>query len=443
MIGANVSSQYEQTIKRDIEQDIPEAFISGYSLQKSFYDFLNGARLLFRPFDDPDKLRSYNLTMFVMIEASEISGETFHQLKTRLRNLNATTPQKDSDGNIIYKTLDNGIEVPLVDKDWRRGIIESNPDSGWIRTDILLVSDEIHKHGRVMDNYNVIPDAKDEAISTHVASTDVNAFLPPTFIQELCKNKPAWWIGRFVFSSFSYAEGLVYPAYNNAIIKWFTPDPKWKRIVAADYGLSDNFVYLFGAVDDREGVVYIYKEIVMNNRNIEDLSNTFHQETRDIPVGGWLTAPILDPKSGAKRDYNKKTLYDHFLDYGISFQPGHISLDARIYRLNTYLESGKLKIMDNCTYLIEELKDYKFPPKSLTDTSKAQDKPIDKNNHAINPLEWIAMALPASPKNLIYGVYNEYGQDITKITPQDNYLPHALQDDQPYEEPTVFSFHYR
>jgi hypothetical protein len=436
LICANIAAQYEQTIKRDIEQDIPKAFVKYVSVQKSYMDLINGARIMFRPLDDPDKLRSLNLTMFVIVEASEANGEAFHQLKTRLRNLAATTPLKDKDGNIVYRTLENGQKVPVIDKDWRRGIAESNPDSGWIRTDILYASDVIYKHGRVLDDYKVPDSAKDHVISTHVASTDVNAYLPPTFVEEVCKNKPTWWINRYIFGSFSYAEGLVYPSAMVCIETAFEVPKEWKRLVAADYGLSDDFVYLCAALDEMNGVVHVYRESRTNNRNIDELSKLFFETTEDIPQGGFYTQPILDPKSGAKRDYNKKTLYDHFLDHGIYFQPGAINVAARVYRTNTYLESGKLKIMDNCVGLINELRDYKFPTRTLAnDLSKAIDKPEDKNNHGINPLEWICMALPDDPKKLYYGAYDRNSGDITKPRNyQDPYgvidgVPYALRDD--------------
>ena len=414
LIGANVSSQYEQTIKRDIEADIPKAFVKYVSTQKSYMDLINGARIMFRPLDDVDKIRSYNLTMFIIVEASEVDPEAFVQLKTRLRNLNASIPYTNPDGSVVYETLENGMKVPKVKTDWLKGIIESNPDSGWIRTEVLYTADKITKHGTITDDV-VVPDAvKDPAVSAHVASTDCNAFLPPNFIDNLCKNKPTWWINRYIFSSFSYAEGLVYPSAGHCIVPHYEIPANWKRIVAADYGLSDDFVYLFGAIDEAKGKLVIYKEVVTNNKNIEDLAKLFYDETKDIPVGGFYCAPILDPKSGAKRDYNKKTLYDHFMDFGIAFQPGHISVDARVFRTNTYLESGKVEIFDTCTYLIDELRDYKFPPKKIGDSySKAQDKPVDKNNHAINPLEWICMALPADPAKLMYGAYDRYGRDMT------------------------------
>ena len=122
LIGANVASQYEQTIKREIEADLPRAFVKHISTQKAYIDFINGHRIMYRPYDDPEKLRSYNLTSFLIVEASEVKQQSFVQLKTRLRNLAATVPQKDEDGNIIYKTAANGQKIPLLAHNWQKGI---------------------------------------------------------------------------------------------------------------------------------------------------------------------------------------------------------------------------------------------------------------------------------------------------------------------------------
>ena len=139
----------------------------------------------------------------------------------------------------------------------------------------------------------------------------------------------------------------------------------------------------------------------------------FFEFTRDIPIGGWICPPIIDPKSGPKRDYDKKSLSDHFLDYGISFIPGFVNVDARIFRLNTYFESGKIRIFRRCKGLIEELDNYKFKAdESLA--SGYTGKPVDKDNHGINALEWITMELPANPADLLYGVYGKNGVDLSK-----------------------------
>lgn len=435
IVGANVASQYEQTIKRDIEADIPAAFIKGYSTQKQYIDFINGHRLIFRPFDDADKLRSYNVTMFIILEASEVKDDVFTQLKTRLRNLAATIPELDEEGNPKFTMSKQGVPIPVIKTSWLKGIVESNPSSGWIRTDVLLVSDDIFKHGENLETYAVEESKRDPAISSHITSSEVNEFLPPNFVSNLIKNKPTWWVSKYVFGSFMYAEGLVYPRAIDSVVPYFEVPKKWKRVIAYDYGLSDDSVFLFGAIDEEKGILYIYKELVTQNRNVEELAKIYFDGISDIPSGGIYGQPIIDPKSGPKRDYDKKSLSDHFLEYGIAFKSGHISLDARIFRLNTYFESGKLKIMENCRYLIDELKEYKFKAKS-SESSGWDDKPEDKNNHAINPLEWIVMELPADPKNLVYGVYNKQGEDISKpkITDETLRAIYALSDDIEMEE---------
>lgn len=429
LIGANVQSQYEQTIKREIEADLPATFIKRVNTQKQYYDLINGHRVMYRPFDDPEKLRSYNLTQFVIVEASEVKHASFTQLKTRLRNTKAGVPLINQEtGEIEYKPSKNGVKIPYMAHDWRRGIIESNPDAGWIRDDVLLVSDEIYKHGQVYDIYDQLENEKDPNISTHVTATSANEYLPEDFIQMNTKNKPAWWVQRYIYGSFLYAEGAVYPSAPQAVEDPFEIPREWKRMIAFDYGLSDDAVFIFAAIDEKNSLVHIYKEVRVNDRNIEELARIYHRETGDIPSGGLVTAPIIDPKSGPKRDYDKKSLADHFLDYGIAFKPGFVNVDARVFRLNTYFESKRLKIFNTCTDLIRELREYKF--KADEDQhSGYSGKPEDKNNHGINALEWITMELPADPGKLIFGIYDKMGRDLTKERAESNPSYWALKDD--------------
>lgn len=431
LIGANVSSQYEQTIKRDIEADLPVAFIEDYSVQKVYYDFKNGHRLMFRPLDDQGKLRSYNLSMFIVVEASEVDAEIYAQLKTRLRNT-AASKQLIIDGVPQFRTTKNGGQAPIWEHSWQKGLVESNPDSGWIRNDVLLVSESINKHGSILDKYVVPVENIDTATSSHITATDANEYLPPdpaTFIRNISKNKPDWWIRRYTQGSFSYAEGLVYPNAMNCIEDPFEIPKHWVRLVAFDYGLSDDARFVYGAIDMQKGILHIYKEQSAHDKNIAQLAELYKEGTKDIPSGMLYGQPIIDPKSGPKRDYNKKTLSDYFLDYGIAFKPGVVSVDARVFRLNTYIDQGYVKIFSDCRLLIKELSDYKYPPHVLGET-RHSDKPVDKNNHSINPLEWIVMELPANPKNILQGVYNNRGQrvDIEEAT-EKPYVPWQLSDE--------------
>ena len=408
LIAANITPQYEQTIKRDIEADLPAAFIREVSNQKAYMDLVNGHRILYRPLDDPDKLRSLNLSHAVILEASETPHDAFIQLQTRVRNAAAFINAPDAKPG----------DKPLAD--WRKIIIESNPDAGWIRSNFLLISKDVYRHGTIKEHIPQLDAAEDDNLnalnpqmSSHITATNANKFLPADFMQTLARNKPQWWINRFLFGSFNYAVGLVYPTAMDHVIATSEVPRNWKRQIAFDYGLSDKAVYLFAAIHPEDGTIYIYKEVVTEDNNIVELARKYHENVTDIPSGGMYQPPIIDPKSGVKRDYNKKTLIDHFLDYGISFQPGHIQIDARVFRTNTFFEMGKIKIMDCCKYLISELRDYKYK-EDKNSSNQLSNKPEDKNNHAINPLEWICMSLPADPTKIVNGVYNRYGENLTR-----------------------------
>ncbi len=406
LVGANVSSQYEQTILRDFERSFPQAFLKTRNVQKAYLDFINDARLMLRPFDDPDKLRSNNYSLVIILEASEVQAEAFHQLKTRLRN---------TAGRRVVPSIHEG-EEPTV-YDWRKLICESNPDSGWIRTDILQVASDIKQFGKFCtEHYDQTAINIDPNISCHIASTDVNTFLPEDYIEVNTKNKPDWWIKRFIYGSFLFAEGLVYPSFSKCIkptpTKIVIP-PKYKVIAAHDYGLQDPSTFVFGYIDTDRGKLVIYKDVRTNNTSVKDLADLFKEAAKDVAIGQWYTTPIIDPKNN-KRDYDKKDLITHYAEYGINFKPGYINREARIYRLNDYIEQGRLEVYDCCTYLIQEMRECKFKPRTLNDTSNAKDEPIDKNDHSITPLEWICMELPADPRKLFLNMFDQYGRDITE-----------------------------
>ena len=311
----------------------------------------------------------------------------------------------------------------------------------WIRTDVLLVSDKITQHGRYANedySQQIDPVNIDSSISSHVASTDVNYFLPPDYIKVKSKNKPDWWVRRFLYGSFAFAEGLVYPSAIKSVVPTprdsdgnpLTPKhfPDWKVLIAHDYGLMDEATFVYAAVDVKRNKLIVYRVDHTNNAPLKDLAKLFNQGAKDINFGQLYTTPIIDPKNN-KRDYNKKDLISHYQDYGITFKPGHVNVEARIMRLNDYFEAGTIEIWDCCDYLIKELKDYKFKPKTLNDTSN-KNQPIDANNHAINALEWIGMELPANPNALCLTAYDEYGRAYDEIEKNKNEDPWQLSDDQ-------------
>ncbi len=140
----------------------------------------------------------------------------------------------------------------------------------------------------------------DKDTASHVAASTVNAYLPPGFLDNLSRTNPEWWVARYLKGSFQYSEGLVYPNAAKAICDPFDIPKYWKRIVAFDYGIADVAAFVYGAIDEVKGILYIYKVKTARNRNIEQLARMYHEGAADIPQGGLYTSPIIDPKSGPK-----------------------------------------------------------------------------------------------------------------------------------------------
>lgn len=307
----------------------------------------------------------------------------------------------------------------------------------WIKTDVLNCSDEIYKHGDIHDIYTLLPEEQDRMLSTHVTATTANAYLPPDFIEMQAKNKALWWIERYIYGSFLYADGMVYPSATKYFCKSFEIPRTWRRICAFDYGLADSSCFLFAAVDMMNNILYFYKEVYINNRSVEELAKLFLEASSDIPVGGWICSPIIDPKSGPRRDYDKRTLADNFLDYGISFISGQVNREARVFRLNTYLESGKIRIMaDSCPNFTRQIRELKFKQNTASTTSPWRNEPEDKDDHAVVCAEWIVMELPKDPNKLLFGVYGKDGNLLQLADPYEerlkreaDWMEHALGDD--------------
>ena len=133
----------------------------------------------------------------------------------------------------------------------------------------------------------------------------------------------------------------------------------------------------------------------------------YHRGAADIPDGGLLTQPLIDPKSGPKRDYDMVSLSGKFLQYNINFRPGLVDVNTRVMVVNTYIEQGVLWFFDDLDFLLDELREYKFKPR--TDGTQRTNKPMDVNNHGVNAMEWAVCALPRDPRRLLLEAYGKGG----------------------------------
>lgn len=414
LFGAPTFPQLNSTLKKDFENDFPADFVKKISKQDNEITLINNHELLYRSFDDQHKLRSLNLSSFSILEGSGAKYSVFNQLQNRLRNTAAAVLAKDEHGDIIYEENGEGELIPKTLADWRKGVTETNPDPGWVKTEHLERSGKVYMWGEALKREKYNFSEINPNMSTHIVPTNANPYLPPDFEKEQSVGKPDWWVKRYFKGSFSYAEGLVYPRWMETLVDPFEIPKNWKRIIAMDYGINDNTHFLFGALDNKNKVCYIYDELVISDANVRTISELYKKKLFSIPSGALFSTPVMDQRSRDKRQSLdvKKTLGDLFEDENLIFDPAQMDLNSRILRTNTLIELGQLKIFNTCHGVIKEIQKYKFPEKDLDKPHKDTSKPEDKNNHGVNALEFLVMELPPNLEKYDLTVYNRSGKRI-------------------------------
>ncbi len=431
LIGADTLVQLENTLKKDFEKDFPLDFVRRYNRQKNMITFINGHTLYYRHLADEGDIRSYNLTRAHILEASEVKHDSYIQLQTRLRNTAA----------IEYKTNENNepvIEYNPITKqhhkkerlNWIQLIVESNPDSGWIKEDFLLKSKEIHVHHDGKQKYHLNPHFVAKDTRSHIIPSKANIHLPEDFIPSLEKGKPEWWVKRYIYGSFDYNEGLVYPMFVDHIVDPFPIPPTWKRMFGVDFGLRDPTVMIGIAIDPEEGVVYVYDEHYEAEKPVSYHAKMMNDIVNQVPPGMINGQIVADPSGQKRSGRDLRTYFNHYSEYGLWFKMGVNHLESGIMKVYTYFSLNKIKVMSNCINLIREGREYKYKQSELTQDKNRGEKPHDANNHAMDALRYVINELPDDPDKVVTEVYN---QPSSKNYDPERYFPKALQDNDVYE----------
>lgn len=409
LMGAATLPQLEQTSMKEFFESFPKSLIAHYSKQKNYVDTINGHRILFRPLYDDGNIRSLNLSCFHIEEASEVDYSIFVQLQTRLRS-EATKHHL--------------------------GILSSNPDIGWIRSEFLLKSDNIVG---ATENYLVKDKDVNPAFSSHIAETRLNKYLPKDFYDTTARGKPDWWIKRYLEGSFSYSEGMVYPMIAEHIIKPFEIPNNWERFIAADFGLRDPTVFLLAAVDPKTGTVYIYDEHYESNKPVSYHAQKFHDMTEHISPG-LLRQPVGDPAGKQRSKNDLRSLFNHYAEYDIHFKAGNNRIEDGIQKVYTYLVHSRLKFFSSCANTVREGTQYKYKLQELEDNKNADEKPIDKDDHTMDTLRYLIQELPDNPDRLVNRSFNPR-ESITVNSKALESVPFALQDDED-DSPNDWYYNY-
>lgn len=374
LVGAATWSQCEDTCLKFVKDNIPMKLVASSKQDKVSWNItlINGSKIYAKALNEEGKIRSANLSFIWIEEGSEVKWSVVAFLKARLRNKVG-----------FFKG-----------KDRLRMLVSSNPDVGWLNTEWLLTSDEVHYHGNVPEKYYIPLEKRDPDVSTHIAATSSNTHLPHDYEEKLARNKPLWWINRYLRGSFKYAEGLVYPNFNDWFCEPFNIPVHWKRITGTDFGRRDPTAHVIAALDPVRKIIYVYNEIEesLDDKSVNTIINKI-KHAHNFPPYLLAYPHQADPRGRNRSQTSGESWFDVFREKGLLLVPAEgcetKSLAPTIQKLAEYGESGRLKIFRNCTKTYEALSKYKYPERKLGEEDNQGETPQDKNNHLPDALRYM------------------------------------------------------
>lgn len=400
-VAARTYPALEGTFVKEFYSMFPNKLVRRKNDQKHEVSLTNGSEILFRSFDDETKLKSMNLTMAVIVEASDVNYNAFTMLQSRIRNTTAMLPEVDAEGNPIMEyDPQQHIYRPKHRVDVRRINLETNPDSGWVKK-FLLDSGTVEFFGDAYNEayrYNPNPDPNKY---TQIVSTSANPYLPEGYEEEQTRGKSKAYIQQFYKGSFNFSSNLVFPNFGTCIVN---PHPlprafneEGRRVlffvIGVDYGINDPTHCVFSAFSTETKKLYVFAEYRVNNSDIKTIAKGYRKEirTNGTDLEGLLMLPKFDAKSYNKRESDLVSIGSMFEDEGLFFSPASASHEARIIKLNSLINHNQIEVYSTCEFLIEEILHYKF---KLDRTGAPTSQPEDGRDHGITALEFSLIDLP-------------------------------------------------
>jgi len=403
LMGAKTWGQVSDTCLKFVTDNLPAKLVARSNQDKVnwFVDLINGSRISAKALDQEGKIRSANLSIIWVEEASEVDYDIIAYILARLRS------------KVGFFKGKNRLKM----------LLSSNPDVGWLNTNWLMVSDKVYYHGNVEDRYNIPPDKRDPAKVTHISATSANVYLPPDYEKNLAKNKEEWWINRYLKGSFKYTEGLVYPGFTDWFCEPFEIPEHWRRCTGTDFGRRDPTAHLVACLDPIGKIIYVYNEIEesLNDKPLDYIADKI-KRVNNYPAYLLAFPHQCDPRGRNRDQVSGQSWIDAYRERGIMFQTARDcegnSIAPTILKVSTYAKHGRLKIFNTCRKLRDSLTKYKYPDRKVGDNSNQGENPVDAFNHLPDALRYLMAPFPQFPENPddFSETWRQVMLDIQKIT---------------------------
>ncbi len=202
---------------------------------------------------------------------------------------------------------------------------------------------------------------------------DDNPFLSKDFVKALKMEYTGMWYQRYIEGLWVLAEGIIYNMFNPQLHVIHQRPEQIREVYASiDYGTTNptSFgLYMVGV----NGSIWKEREYYHNplEMGYQKTDNEFSNDLRAFLGNIRPRAIIVDPSAESFQLQLKRDGFFNVVDANNAVLDG-IRTQARL------LQTGKYKIMRNCTQTIEDYGAYVWDPKAQ---KKGEDEPVKQNDH--------------------------------------------------------------
>lgn len=361
------TSIWSDTVKQYLARNIPRQF---YKLQETELSvvFWNGSQIVIGGLDDAERtekiLGNEYITVFLN-EATQLSWETVQMAMTRLAQRCA-----DEKGRFAVPKL----------------ILDCNPRGPrhWL-----------HYVGvRHVDPTSEKPLADAEKWARlNWSAYDNKANLPPEYLAAL-ESLPELMRERMLNGVWRGNEGAVYPEFDEDthVVEPFEIPADWRRLRAIDFGYTNPFVCLWGALDG-DGRLYVhrerYKASERTAEHAKEILRLSGEEKYFVTVADHDAAERAELDSaGIRTEAARKDVAT-----GIQAVKGRLATQAD--------GRPRLLFFKTLKHTLSEIYEYRW--EARREGVNAKEEPVKLNDHAMDALRYMVMAVDKPAKESFRG----------------------------------------
>lgn len=161
--------------------------------------------------------------------------------------------------------------------------------------------------------------------------------------------------------------------------------------------IRDPSAILLGALDPITNVLHFYREFYQTDKVLSEVATAIKEMIADIPVG-MLHPMLIDPSSNQRSKINARTYKQQLnMEHKLVFTDANNNLVDGLFKTRDLMAQGKIKFARSMVNTIREGCEYRYANEKEQNMKKnLGDKPLDKDNHAMDCLRYIVQALPYS-----------------------------------------------